>query len=117
MAEDDEANEGPGVWESVGVTGDKLEDDESLLSLVQRSLLLLEGSYDSLETFAEVLRGGKREVTGEAKGQHERLKDLRVGDKRLTDCSNVKSGTGWNWECWNGRQELWVGGGVDDRRM
>ena len=68
-AEDDEANEGPdesGVGESTGVTGDKL-DDESLLVLVERSLLLLEGSYEHLGTLAEVLRGGKREVTAEAK--------------------------------------------------
>lgn len=46
VAEEDDANEGPedsGVGESAGVTGDKL-DDESLLVLVQRSLLLLEGS-------------------------------------------------------------------------
>lgn len=45
-AEEDDANEGPaesGVGESVGVTGDKL-DSESLLVLVQQSLLLLEGS-------------------------------------------------------------------------
>jgi len=37
-AEEDEAI-------SVGVTGDKLED-ESLVELVQRSLLLLRGSHD-----------------------------------------------------------------------
>jgi hypothetical protein len=70
-AEDDEAK-GPDereVWESVGVTGDKL-DDESLLVLVERSLLLLEGSYDDLGTLAEVLRGGKREVTAGANAKH-----------------------------------------------
>ena len=63
---EDDADEGPdesGVRESVGVTGDKL-DEESLLVLVQRSLLLLEGSYDDRGAFDEVLRGGKREVTG-----------------------------------------------------
>jgi hypothetical protein len=66
-AEEDEANEGPeesGDGLSAGVTGDKL-DKESLLVLVQRSLLLLEGSYDRPRRFAEVLRGGKREVTVE----------------------------------------------------
>ena len=71
-AEEEEADEGPdesGDWVSAGDTGDKL-DDESLLELVQRSLLLLEGSYDDRGTFAEVLRGGKREVTAEANARH-----------------------------------------------
>jgi len=63
-AEEDEANEGPeegGDWGPTGVIGDKLEE-ESLLMLVQRSLLLLNGSYDDRGALAEVLRGGKREV-------------------------------------------------------
>jgi len=67
-AEDDEAKEEPeesGDWVSGGVTGDKV-DEESLLVLVQRSLLLLEGSYDELGGFTEVLRGGRREVTAGA---------------------------------------------------
>jgi hypothetical protein len=68
FVEEEEANEGPeesGEWVSAGVIGDKL-DDESLLVLVQRSLLLLDGSYDDWGAFAEVLSGGKREVTAEA---------------------------------------------------
>lgn len=73
-AEEDEANEGAeesGDWLSTGVTGDELEE-ESLVVLVQRSLLLLGGSYDDREGFAEVLRGGRREVTAGKAGTVER---------------------------------------------
>ena len=65
LAEEDEANDGrdeSGDSLSGGVTGDELED-ESLVVLVQRSLLLLGGSHDDRDCFGEVLRGGKREVT------------------------------------------------------
>lgn len=86
-AEEGEANEEPeesGDWLSAGVTGDKL-DEESLVVLVvlvvlvQRSLLLLGGSYDDREGFAEVLRGGKREVTaGTTRGVLSALKKSRA---------------------------------------